>query len=246
MPPVLFSQPDSASAALLQPPTGQPTPPALPLLLASRSPRRRELLRAHGFAHEVTTPGFEDGELEPGDASPRQWVAALATLKAWAGAREAAAWQQGGRVVLGADTACLLDGTLVGTPTSHQQAGAMLRAFAQRSHDVLTGVAIIDLRGLQLDSRALVSDAALMAAVPARRRRVFVDVATVTVGPLTDAQVDEYVATEAWKGKAGGYNFAERVDAGWPLAAMGDHATIMGLPMNKLAPLLRSMAQPLD
>jgi predicted house-cleaning NTP pyrophosphatase (Maf/HAM1 superfamily) len=55
--------------------------------------------------------------------------------------------------------------------------------------------------------------------------------------------IDEYVSSGAWKGKAGAYNLSERIAAGWPLRCEGDETTVMGLPMLKLLPLLRSIAQ---
>ncbi len=204
----------------------------LPLLLASRSPRRRALLTEAGFEHVAEHPGFEDGILTPGQVSPRQWVAALASLKAFAGATLPSAREVGGRVVLGADTACLLDGKLVGTPTTAEEAETMIRSFMGVQHDVLTGVAIVDLRGWSGDP----------ASVPQRRRRVLVDTARVRMGTLSDAEVASYVKSGQWQGKAGGYNLSERLAAGWPLEFEGDQTTIMGLPMQRLTGLLQEMA----
>ena len=62
----------------------------------------------HDVPHGVVHPGFEDGVLMPGSVTPSQWVASLAYLKAWAGAASEDARASGGRVVVGADTACLL------------------------------------------------------------------------------------------------------------------------------------------
>lgn len=204
----------------------------LPLLLASRSPRRRALLTEAGFEHVAEHPGFEDGILTPGQVSPRQWVAALASLKAFAGALLPSAREAGGRVVLAADTACLLDGKLVGTPTTASEAEEMIRSFMGVQHDVLTGVAIVDLRGWSGDP----------AGVPQRRRRVLVDTARVRMGTLSDAELASYVASGQWQGKAGGYNLSERLAAGWPLEFDGDRTTIMGLPMQRLTGVLEEMA----
>jgi septum formation protein len=201
------------------------------LLLASRSARRRQLLSDAGFAHIAEHPGFEDAVLDRGAVSPRQWVAALATLKAWAGASLPSALEEGGRIVIGADTACRIDDALVGTPRSADEARAMLRSFVGRTHEVLTGVAVIDLRGWGHG----------LADLPASRRHVFVDAASVTWGAIGEDQIDAYVASGAWAGKAGGYNLSERLAAGWPIAYEGDKGTIMGLPMERLARLLRSM-----
>lgn len=204
------------------------------LLLASRSPRRRQLLDEAGFSHIAEHPGFEDAVLDRGAVSPRQWVAALATLKAWAGASLPTALEQGGRIVIGADTACRVDDTMVGTPRTAEEAGAMLRGFVMREHEVLTGVAVIDLRGWEQWGGGL-------ADLPTNRRHVFVDAAVVSWGKIDEDVIEAYVASGAWAGKAGGYNLSERLGAGWPISYVGDRGTIMGLPMERLSRLLRSM-----
>lgn len=216
----------------------------IPILLASRSPRRRQLLDQWGFEHIALSPGFEDGMLTPGEVTPAQWVASLAYLKAWAGAMLPEAKSDGGHLVVGADTTCVLDGKMLGTPTSPEEAEAMIRAFAERIdlpqgasttqhagrlHEVLTGVAIVDLRCVENES-----------ATP-HTRTVFVDSARVRMGTLTDQQISEYISSGEWKGKAGGYNLAERIAAGWPITFEGDQTTIMGLPMERLSKVLREM-----
>ena len=184
----------------------------LPIIfLASRSPRRREFLLAAGIEHEAEHPGVEDSILVPGDVSPSQWVMSLAYLKAQAGA---ALIPGKHRLVIGADTTCVVDGRMVGTPRDAAEAREIIRGFVGRSHDVLTGVAIVD----------SISGA----------REMFWDRATVVFGNLEVAQIEEYIATGAWAGKAGAYNLAERVAAGWPIVTSGDETTVMGLPMKKL------------
>ncbi|CAG0968197.1 dTTP/UTP pyrophosphatase [Phycisphaerales bacterium] len=181
------------------------------LLLASRSPRRRTLLDEGGLAHEAEHPGFDDAILEPGKVSPQQWVMSLAYLKAWAKARDA----ERGRIVLGADTTCVIDGRMVGTPRDADEAAQIIRSFVNREHDVITGVALVE--------------------AGTGRRRLFADTATVRFGPLLNAEIDRYVASGEWSGKAGAYNLSERLNAGWPITFRGDPSTIMGLPMKRLA-----------
>lgn len=181
------------------------------ILLASRSPRRREFLLAAGIEHEAEHPGVEDSNLVPGDVTPSQWVMSLAYLKAQAGATLIPGKH---RLVIGADTTCVVDGRMVGTPRDAAEAREIIRGFVGRSHDVVSGVAIVD----------TVSGA----------REMFSDAASVVFGNLDEAQIEEYVATGAWAGKAGAYNLAERVAAGWPIVTSGDETTVMGLPMKKL------------
>lgn len=204
------------------------------VLLASRSPRRRTLLNEFGIAHDAEHPGFEDALLAPGSATPRQWVSSLAYLKAWTKAMSMGAHEAGvprrsgapsaGCVVVGADTTCVLGDSMAGTPTNKAEAREMLRSLAAGQHEVVTGVALVLVNG------------------PTQTvRHIFVDSATVRVGELSDATIDEYVDSGGWQGKAGGYNLAERLEAGWPLEYVGDPTTIMGLPMRELVPRLARM-----
>jgi septum formation protein len=188
--------------------------------LASRSPRRRLLLGDHGIEHQVVADPLDDGRLVPGQVSPAGWVAALAYLKAAAALRRlpprdpGEAPVPGAAVVLGADTVVLKDGRVIGQPRDADDARAILHALRAGRHEVLTGVSLID--------------------VATRRREFFVDRAVVRVGPLADDAIDEYVRSGDWRGKAGAYNLAERLAAGWPIDFEGDPTTIMGLPMATL------------
>lgn len=183
------------------------------VLLASRSPRRRALLREHGVEHESLHPGFEDGVLEPTQVPPEQWVAALAYLKASAGASRPEAL---GRLVIGADTTCVREGKMLGTPRDVREAEAILRGLMGGEHRVLTGVALV------------------VRTERGERRRVFVDSARVRLGVLEEGVLRTYLLSGGWEGKAGAYNLAERLEAGWPLEYEGDPTTIMGLPMRRL------------
>lgn len=185
------------------------------IVLASRSPRRRALLEGAGISHVCQTPAFDDAVLKPGNATPRGWVMSLAFLKAWAAAREGA---EG--LILGADTACVLDGELIGTPRDHAEAAGMIRSFSGREHEVVTGVALVDpLTG---------------------RRSMFADSAMVTMGEIGEEEIERYVSTGGWRGKAGAYNLSERLEAGWPITYEGDPETIMGLPTRLVVRALRA------
>ncbi len=190
------------------------------VLLASRSPRRREFLSRAGVPHVAEHPGFDDAVLRPGRVSAREWVAALAYLKAWAGTKLECASEA--ELVIGADTTCVKQGRMLGTPESAAEASEMLATFSEADHEVITGVAIIERSS--------------------GRRHVFTDTARVRVGRLTPEMIRAYLATDGWRGKAGGYNLSERVEAGWPITFEGDETTIMGLPMRALVPMLAGCA----
>ena len=187
--------------------------------LASRSPRRRELLAGVGIEHDAAHPGLDDAQLDPGGASPEQWVAALAYLKA------KSALASGGvkaPVVLGADTVVVKNGEIIAAPVDEPDARRILHTLRNGEHEVLTGVALVD--------------------SGTGERDLFVDKARVRLGNISDETIEAYLRTGAWQGKAGAYNLAERIADGWPIEFHGDPGTIMGLPMQTLVPRLAGFA----
>ena len=187
------------------------------LILASKSPRRAALLREAGFLFEQVAPRFDDPPVPKGDG--RQTAQDLAGELAMKKARSLAGLVQPDRLVLAADTICVNEaGELIGQPASRTDAQQMIRSFMNTEHDVVTGV-------------ALISDAE-------GQFMCFADTAVVVFGDITDAQLDAYLDTQGWHGKAGGYNLFDRQRDGWPIAVAGDPTTVMGLPMQRLARLL--------
>ena len=199
--------------------------PGVEVVLASTSPRRRELLARAGVAARVIDPGIDDAELHMGAVPLGQWVASLAYLKARAGVtalRRLGAIKPG-TIVIGADTLVEQDGEVLSKPVDAADAERMLRLMEGREHDVLTGVALVH--------------------AASGERDVFVDKAVVSVGALGDARVREYLAGDGWRGKSGAYNLEDRIAAGWPVSAQGDPATVTGLPVIKLLPRLKAFAE---
>jgi septum formation protein len=192
-----------------------------PIWLASSSPRRHSLLQEAGVSAKVHPPDLDDAALEPAGAPPARWVCALAYLKARRVADALLARDSGATgTVLGADTVCVADGRILGQPRDRAHAREMLHALRNRMHHTLTGAALIRL--------------------PGGERHMLVDRAAVTIGQLSDEAIEQYLASGDWTGKAGAYNLAERLDAGWPIECRGDPATVMGLPMIKLKGILES------
>ncbi len=187
------------------------------LILASVSPRRSQLLSEAGFAHETLRPPLDDAALDAGDAPARRWVAALAYLKAASALRAMSPERATGAVILGADTLVVKNGAMIGKPADGADARRILRLLSGGSHEVLTGAALVSLRG---------------------EREILVDATRVRVGALSEETVEAYVESGGWAGKAGAYNLAERLEVGWPIEFEGDPGTIMGLPMRRLTPRL--------
>ncbi len=205
------------------------------LFLASRSPRRRQLLQEHGYDVRLLESGLDDGLLRCGRVDPSQWVAALAYLKAEAGLRTVrryspclAAPVSGASptrpaVILGADTAVVAAERIIGQPRDADEARRILQTLSEGRHEVVTGVALLDLEGT--------------------RRTFFHDSAWVEVGRLSEQAIQSYLETGLWQGKAGAYNLRERLEAGWPIRYEGDPTTIMGLPMDRLGEAVRRFCQ---
>jgi septum formation protein len=194
---------------------GIPTPT---LILASASPRRARLLRDAGFHARAEPPPIDDATLDPAGRSPERWVTLLARLKARLSLTRSLARGERALLILAADTIVLKDGAIIGQPRDRADAERILRLLRDGRHTVLTAA-------------ALVSDLA--------PPRTILDSAAVAVGHVPDADLAPYLDSGDWRGKAGAYNLEERLAAAWPIAYTGDPATIMGLPMRRLAPILR-------
>ena len=180
------------------------------VVLASQSPRRRDLLTLVGVAHEVR-PADVDESVRPGEA-PDAYVRRLAGEKARA---VADALGDPGAAVVAADTTVVVDGEILGKPADAAEARAMVRRLAGRAHEVFTGMAVV--RGPRL------ADA--------------VERVGVTFRPLGDDEIAAYVATGEPMDKAGAYGIqgygatiVERVD--------GDYFAVMGLSLRRTVALL--------
>lgn len=193
------------------------------IYLASRSPRRRQLLEEASIPFSVVDSGIDDAQLvaRP-DQNPAHWAAALAYLKAVA-ALQHLPHNAPPVCILGADTIVVKNRRIIGQPRDRNDAKRIINSLREGSHEVITGVAIIQTTTL---ARTLLTDSS-----------------TVTVGTITDEQINSYLDTNTWKGKAGAYNLAERLDQGWPITCQGDPTSVMGLPMQRLLPLLRRATQ---
>lgn len=203
----------------------------LNIVLASTSPRRRELLAAAGVPFRIVSPELDDADLHMGPVPLRQWVTSLAYLKARAGTE---AYRRANPVhtptiVIGADTLVDFEGQVLSKPLDVHDAERMMRLIQGQSHEVLTGVAILD-----------------ASSPTSTRRQVFYDRAIVKFGWLGNDRIRDYLASGLWKGKAGGYNLEDQLRANWPISTSGDPGTVMGLPMLKLLPRLHRFAQSLQ
>lgn len=181
--------------------------PVLPLILASGSPRRRELLDLMGLTYTVETPDVD----ESFSGRPSETVMEISRRKA-----AAVAARHSGSIIIAADTLVFADGAL-GKPHTPERAKEMLRRLAGNWHHVYTGITVINTRS----GRVLRN----------------VDKTRVHLVPMTEQEIDAYVATGEPLDKAGAYGiqgmggmFVDRID--------GSYSNVVGLPMSMLRIML--------
>jgi non-canonical purine NTP pyrophosphatase (RdgB/HAM1 family)/MAF protein len=182
-----------------------------PLILASSSPRRRQLLTEAGYDFQVVPP---DPAAECGICSresPQQMVARLALQKA----REVALRTERG-IILGADTVAECAGQILGKPRDREHAREMLRLLRGRVHQVYSGICVWRR--------------------PDDVQTVHVEQSTLQMSDLSDSAIEEYLDTDLWCGKAGAFGYQDGID--WVELLTGTPSTVVGLPMERLAEML--------
>jgi septum formation protein len=184
------------------------------LILASRSPRRSELLAAAGIAFEVLAADID--ETPHASEAPAAYVERLAIEKA-----RAVFTLRPGAHVLGADTTVTIDGEILGKPVDDSDALRMLRLLSGRVHDVHTGVALVSPAGV----------------------RSAVDTTRVWFAPMTDEDISWYVATGEPVDRAGAYaiqgfasRFIPRIE--------GSYSNVVGLPVALVSSILKAGLSP--
>ena len=182
------------------------------LILASASPRRRELMTLAGFDFEVITADIN--EVLDTSLAPEQLVMSLAFQKAAAVAQAVS-----GKTVIGADTVVVLDGKVLGKPRSESEATEMLRSLSGRTHDVYTGVCLID----------------------REKTHTFYERTAVSFYPLEDELIAEYVASGEIMDKAGAYGIQGK---GCVLVRgiEGDYFNVVGFPVARFCRELKAFS----
>jgi septum formation protein len=179
------------------------------LALASSSPRRREILEALQLEHEVLNADVDETRLP--DEAPAVYVERVAGAKARAVAAP-------GLIVIGADTAVVHEGRVMGKPGHPEEARAMLRRLQGNVHEVFTGLAICS-----WDSEP--------------RVRSLVDVAQVELLSMTEEEIADYVDTGEPMDKAGSYAL-QGLGGIYVASVIGSPYTVIGLPIHLLPRLI--------
>ncbi|MBI1899877.1 MAG: septum formation protein Maf [Planctomycetia bacterium] len=199
------------------------------LILASRSPRRRELLAAAGYDFEVQGP---DESAECGvcsGESPAEHVARLARQKAEnvahrleaKGVRDAPASGESvdRRVIVACDTVAECQGQILGKPRDEAHARQMLALLSGREHRVLSGLCLWPLDG--------------------RPPRVEVDVTVLRMDVLSPERIQAYLEGGQWLGKAGAFGYQDGLD--WVHVIAGSESNVVGLPIERLKRMLSDL-----
>ena len=183
------------------------------LILASASPRRRELLTQAGFEVQVH-PAHIPEDPRPGE-EPVAYVTRLAREKAQTALARLAEESPSGLVVLGADTTVTVDGEILGKPEDAADAARMLRMLSGRSHLVVTGVAVVTAQSTEVAS----------------------EVTAVRFLTLSEAEIEAYVASGEPMDKAGAYGIQGRA-ARWIPRIEGCYFNVVGLPLALVSTML--------
>lgn len=185
------------------------------IVLASASPRRKDLLTQAGYCFDVVVPEVDESAFALSEDGPARHAEILALAKA-----QNVAPRYPDRLVVGADTLVDSDGEIIGKPVDRKDAERITRRLFSRPHRVITGLALIRLA----DSLEIVRS----------------DATTVHPRQLTEEQIAAHLDSGSWEGKAGAYGIQEMDDA-FVDHLDGSLTNVMGLPMELLARLLTKL-----
>lgn len=183
------------------------------LILASGSPSRKMLLERAGLSFEVLVSGVDENV--PDEYSPAQTVECLAQRKG-----EAVAALRPDAAIISADSVVVIDGMILGKPKDEEDAKATLRRLSGRTHEVYTGV-------------CLIADG---------KQEVFHNATRLQFYPLTESEIEEYVATGESLGRAGSYGI-EGLGVTLVQSILGDYSNIVGLPVAETIRRLNKLLQ---
>ncbi len=184
-------------------------------ILASKSPRRRQLLSEAGYSFKVVASRLDESALANGQFKPAEYAGKLALAKA----RDVAA-KYPDKIVLGADTVVDCEGEIIGKAIDENHAEQIIRTLFTRPHKVITAVAIVRLH----DDTEIVET----------------DSTTVFPKPMSETQIAEHINSGDWRDKAGAYaiqqgsdRFIEKIE--------GSYTNVMGLPMELVRQMLAGL-----
>ena len=188
------------------------------LILASSSPRRAQLLRDAGYAFKVIAPPIPEPHALHSAVTPAEKAEALSYFKACA-----VAGVVGQGLILAADTVVACGSHVFGKPIDQADARRILTHLMETPHEVITGVTLLDAAD--------------------QRRAISHDVTRITMRRLSDKELDQYLETGVWSGKAGAYGIQDHDDP-FVESTRGSFSNVVGLPMELLARMLSAWPPP--
>ncbi len=194
------------------------------IVLASASPRRRELLSLTGVKFQVLPGNIEE---KASSSRPSQMVRELSRQKALAVFESFSEEEKEKILVIGADTLVSIDGRILGKPEDEQKAEEMLMLLQGNTHQVYTGVTLIT-REVDENGKSV------------RRICTFAEKTSVTMYPVSQTEIRDYIATGEPMDKAGAYGIQGRC-AAWIQKLAGDYSNVVGLPVGRLWQELKKM-----
>ena len=189
------------------------------LILASQSPRRRDLLEQHGYSFDVIAP---DDSVELGvcsDCSPQDLVLQASLLKARAIAKQV---DEG--LVLAADTVAECQAQILGKPVDRDHAERMLRLVSGQRHQVLTGVCLWH--------------------CPSGEYSCHLEQTILRMAPLSEEKLTQILDSDLWVGKAGAFGYQDGLD--WVHIESGLESNVVGLPMERLDGWIDSLVRQVE
>jgi septum formation protein len=183
------------------------------LILASGSPRRRQLMAEAGYRFEVIPSQVDEITLVDQTLSSAQVAMRIAAFKA----RDIAAGVKEPAVVLGADTIVVCDNEILGKARDADHARQMLYRLSRTRHCVITGVVLID--------------------TDTGRETIEADTTGIHMRPMNEEEIEEYIAGGAWQDKAGAYGVQEGADK-FIIDIDGSYSNVVGLPMELVKKML--------
>lgn len=199
--------------------------PSLPLILASGSPQRKALLAEAGYEFEIITPHESAESGICSQCGPAELVLDLAVRK---GADVIRLLRSEDRVqpalLIACDTVAECEGTILGKPRDEDHARHMLELLRGKRHRVFSGLCLWPWEGSQQKTAPMTRLA----------------ITELEMDQLADAEIDDYLETGLWRGKAGAFGYQDR--PGWLRIVSGSESNVIGLPMELLSQMLEQIS----
>jgi len=186
------------------------------IILASASPRRKQLMAEAGYSFDTITPDVDESSFSSDSVKPCKYAEKLALAKA-----KSIADKHPDTLVIGADTIVDFDGLIIGKPDNKKHAEEIIRKLFSRPHKVITAVALVKIA----DKIELVES----------------DTTTVYPKKMTEVKLKEHIKSNLWQGKAGAYAIQENDD--FVEKINGSFTNVMGMPMELLQRMLKEVNQ---